>query len=367
MSIYPADPETGDPLRYSRSVDDTRLPLLEPPETTVHSAAEALRWPPGHAAELGTVFRHSGWKRHRAAVYASLQRTKQTLARRIAFSTCGSHAYVIRSLSDPSNIRLAGSTCHDRFCVPCAKDRSAVIVRNVMDRLTDVPVRFITLTLKADDEPLESSIRRLTTAFSSLRRRKLWTNSIAGGVAFLEVHWSRNGQRWHPHMHILVQGRFLDQAKLSQAWYAITGDSKIVDVRLVRNPTHLARYVAKYASKPLNASFANDQSLLDTAVSALKGKRMCVTFGTWQGVQLTETPNEGEWENLGSFTDFIHRASMGNAEAVAILRSLAPGTADDLMEISRNARPPPSRQAPKLTQLTFYETWNKEPEQCTKF
>lgn len=351
--LTPPSPETP---YASSSVSDPRLPLLEPPETTVHSATKQLRWPTGHSAELGTVFRHSSWKRHRAAVYASLQRTKQTLARRIAFRTCGSHAYVIRSLMNPEKVRLAGSTCHDRFCVPCAKDRSATIVRNVLDRLTDAPVRFITLTLKAAGEPLGSSIRRLTTAFSALRRRKLWKDAVVGGVAFLEVHWSRTGSRWHPHLHILVQGRFLDQGKLSQAWSKVTGDSRIVDIRLVRNPEHLARYVAKYASKPLNASFANCPQLLDDAIVALKGKRMCVTFGTWQGVQLTESLNDDEWENLGSFSDFIHRASMGDAAAMAILREISPSQADDLMEIARHARPPPDRPTPKLTQLTLFES-----------
>lgn len=330
------------------------LPLLEPPEISVPREARDLDWPSGHSAELPTYFRHSGWKRYRQRVYLSLLRTSQSFARVQAFRTCGTHAYVIRSRTDPDKVRVAGSTCHDRMCVPCAKERSACIAGNVLDRIKDDPVRFLTLTIKAENEPLHDSIRRLTAAFSTLRRRRLWKNKTVGGVAFLEVHYSRNGSRWHPHLHILTQGRFINRSELVAAWHQITGDSKVVDIRLIDNARLLTRYVTKYASKPLDASFIDDDALLDEAVRALKGKRLCITFGTWQGVQLTEPLTDDEWENLGSLDGLVRRAANGDTESMEILRLLASSQADDLLEIARRTRPPPSQKPPPIRQLTLF-------------
>lgn len=242
--------------------------------------------------------------------------------------------------------------------MPCARDRSAVIVHNVLERIGDNPVRFVTLTLKADGEPLEHSVRRLSKSFSALRRRAIWKNNVTGGVAFTEVHWSKNGQRWHPHLHCLVQGRFIPKAELAAAWLDITGDSRIIDLRLVKTAKHLAHYVTKYASKPLNSSFILEPELLDEAIRALHGKRLCVTFGRWQGVQLTTAPSEDEWENLGDFETFLYRAARGDEIAIAIVEQVAPKQADELIALATAARPPPEPTTPEFTQLTFYADWN---------
>lgn len=334
------------------------LPLLEPLELTPQPPQSEPSLPDGTHGALALSFRHSGWQRHRDQINRAFRRTMQSVTRIAAFQTCGSHAYILRSIIDPERIRLAGSTCHDRFCVPCARDRAAVIVHNVLDRLGTDPVRFLTLTLKADGEPLERSVRRLTASFAALRRRAVWKNTVTGGVAFMEVHWSRTGQRWHPHLHCLVHGRFIPKRDLAAAWSEITRDSKVVDIRLVKDTKHLARYVTKYASKPLNASFVDDDDLLDEAILALHGKRVCMTFGTWQGVNLTTRPSDDEWENLGDFETILYKAGDGDAEAVALVEAVAPDQAESLIAQARAARPPPTRPAVELAQLTFYAAWD---------
>lgn len=335
--------------------------LLEPLELTTQTRPEPLENEHTTPGQMSSSFRHNGWKGNRAKVFAALQRTAQPHSRVVAFRTCGSHAYVIRSLIDREKIRLVGSTCHDRFCVPCAKERSRIIVHNVLDQLGDVPVRFLTLTLKGAGEPLADSVRRLTRAFTALRRRSLWRQKVTGGVAFIEVHWSRTSQRWHPHLHCLIQGEYIDKGEISRTWLDITKDSRIIDIRLVRSPEHLAKYVTKYASKPLNASFVNEAELLDEAITALRGKRLCVTFGTWQGVQLTTHPSDDEWEHLGDFEGIIYRAASGDATALAILRELASGETESLLATARRIRPPPPVPPPKWKQLDFLGNFKRSP------
>jgi hypothetical protein len=61
---------------------------------------------------------------------------------------------------------------------------------------------------------------------------------------------------------------------------------------------------------------------LDEAVLALKGKRLCLTFGKWRGLKLTERVDAERWLNLGSLTEFIDRAEAGDQAAATILRAL---------------------------------------------
>ncbi len=308
---------------------------------------------------LPVIFRHSGWQPQRRLIAESLARTNQTFTRRQSFLHCGSHAYVLRNVEDPTRYRIAGSSCHDRFCLPCAKERSSVIAHNVLDLIKQKKVRFLTLTLKASPVPLSDSLDKLYASFQTLRRRSLWTRAVDSGVAFLELTWSSRSERWHPHLHCLIEGRWLDQAKLKRLWYQITTDSFIVDIRRPSNSGAIAAYVTKYASKPFNTSFLQKTALLDEAIVALQGRKLAVTFGRWRGVLLTKKPDDGTWEHVGTLDDFIIRAAHGDTDARQILESLA---TDDLTDLY--ARAPPHTHTVSLpchssSQRTWFHDWHK--------
>ncbi len=318
---------------------------------------------------LSIAFRHSGWSHLRRLVVESLKRTAQPETRIAGFADCGSHTYVLRSLEDPTLHRLAGSSCHDRFCLPCANERTHAIAMNVTEQLVGKQSRFLTLTLKATNDPLLVTLDRLYAAFQTLRRRAFWKRRVTGGVAFLECKWVEKTHHWHPHFHILIEGAFIPYQRLKSLWYEITGDSFIVDIRLVKTSQEAARYVTKYASKPFNKSFVNRPHLLDEAVVTLKGRKLVVTFGTWKNVVLARHVSEGAWESVGSLDDLLSRAAYGDVDAREILTSI---TTRDLAELY--ARAPPPQPVHTLTetmtlprhldadgkprQLTFFGTWS---------
>lgn len=308
---------------------------------------------------LASTFRHSGWANRRRKVYEALCRTGQTFPRRTEFAGCGNHAYVLRSTTEPITYRVAGSSCHDRFCLPCAAERSNAIKLNVLERIGINPVRFLTLTIKSAQEPLTELLDKLYSSFQSLRRRTLWTKAVTGGVAFLEVKWSARAQRWHPHFHVLIQGRYLPQKPLAIAWLDITGDSHVVDIRAVRDLTHTAYYVTKYASKPLDNSFLDLPDQLDEAILALKGRKLCLTFGTWRGVLLARTIAEGAWENIGPLEDFIFNAAHGDPAALETLAFITNRDLTDLYSRAPPLAPAPTPQQPIETQLSFHGTWTR--------
>jgi len=379
-----------------RSSDSEPLPLssslLEPTETDPHPAPSTQPKPtyvridntdptlsPEHNVEIAAVkdaladtaapirephslavcFRHSGWQGDRARIYEAFHRTAQSFSRQQNFENCGAHAHVLQSLDDPDVYRIAGSGCHDRFCLPCANERSRSIALNVIEIIEQRTLRFLTLTIKSDNEPLAVLLDKLHDSFQKLRRTKLWKKCVNGGVAFLEINWSVDKQRWHPHFHILIEGSYLPYTQLRNLWHAITGDSFVIEIRLVRDSTHAANYVTKYASKPFNKTFIAIPHCLDEAILALKGRKLCVTFGSWRGITLLHKPSDGAWQVLDTLQRFIERAAAGDSTCRAVLQSMTDRNLDALY-----ARAPPlPLTVPDRTitdpQATWFGVWQE--------
>ena len=330
--------------------------LVHPPETNVQShltpsvAGDSHRpdcsLDPLRTWNASINFRHSGWAHDRRRVHDALRRTRQSLNRLCDFTGCGEHAYVFQSVDDPDCYTLGGSTCHDRFCLPCGRERSRVIATNVKLRVEGKKTRFLTLTLKSSTEPLADLLRKLTQDFTALRRTKLWRKRVTGGVAFLEVKWIASTNRWHVHLHALLQGRYVPREELSKLWLKVTGTSNVIDIRIVEDENHCTHYICKYASKPLDHTVVIQPQRLDEAVLALKGKRLCMTFGSWRGYKLTELPESGTWVQLGTLEEIIKRAGEGDAHAEAALDALR-------IEYAPSTRAPPTNPATTVSSLTL--------------
>ena len=337
-------------------VDTNHAPLflqLERPETNQHNDLYGTAGGLSEDGQLASQFRHSGWKRNRILLYQSLRRTLQSKSRVANFADCGATAYVYRDVADPTHFRLAGSSCRDRFCLPCSIDRSRCLATNVLKTLGKRPARFVTLTLRQTDAHLRDVLDKLYDNFRKLRARTFWKTRVKGGCAFIEVKYSAANDAWNVHLHAIVHGRFIPKRDLSREWRKLTGDSYIVDVRFVEDEARTGQYVTKYVSKPFNDTFLNRSELLDTVVTAMVGRRLCLTFGDWRGISLTESPNETDWISLGSFHDVVTKAAQGDRECLAAVHAIARDRAPELLAAIPNARPPPTEKPPSPTQLTF--------------
>jgi hypothetical protein len=239
---------------------------------------------------------HSGWHRTRIRVYRALQAAFVRYARLNAFATCGATHWLLRSRTDPDRYKLVPHRCHDRFCVPCSRARSLTIRRNILANLPNVPCRFITLTLRAQDCPLSPQVTRLLACYRRLRKTRLWRSSVNGAIAFFELTYNSSTLRWHPHLHVIACGHFIPQRALSEAWLRETGDSPIVDIRYVTSRTKIASYVAKYATKPLHPSILRHPDALVEAIRALEHRKTISPSGRWARLRLLNEPSEDSWE-----------------------------------------------------------------------
>lgn len=227
----------------------------------------------------------------------------------------------MQHLTDPDRYRVAAIRCHDRFCKPCGDTRAALIRRNLISRLHDEPHRFLTLTMKASKTPLDLQLNRLLKSFARLRNTTLWKDRVLGGAAFLELTYNPQASTWHPHLHVILQGKFIAKADLTASWLRITGDSFVLDIKYAPKPDRVANYIAKYATKPLPPSIVNSGPALREALTALQGRKMLYTFGTWAKWQLLSDPDDREWKHYAYLAELRMNDSWNNRDTEAILEA----------------------------------------------
>jgi hypothetical protein len=200
------------------------------------------------------------------------------------------------------------------------------VVENLARRLRGRECRFITLTVRHDPaEDLGDVYRRLISGWQRLRRTREWKQYVAGGVAVTEIKHTETGG-WHPHLHIVAEGRYWPHIQLRRCWEQCTRGSSGADIRNIADSARAAQYVAKYASKPWTSTLTNSPPLLAQAIVATSGTRLIATFGSWRGWRPTArpTPAQAAWLPVGPLAEVLALATAGDTWAIQLLAGLHP-------------------------------------------
>jgi hypothetical protein len=301
-------------------MDVATAPSLDPLELPVtEKALDASSCQDAPLPNLPQPFKHTGWRPQRERIYRALQAADVGRWRARRFATCGAQAWILAHREDPERYKIVLTCCHDRFCVPCARARAFNIRANLAKHTEGLTLRFVTLTMAHSDHTLDHQLDRLYRAFRSLRATPLWRDRVRGGVAFLEVKLSEVDNRWHPHFHCLIDSTFLPQQLLSSTWLDVTSDSKIVDIRLVRDPAEVDKYITKYVTKPASANTFRDPLRLDELVKALAHRRLFITFGECRRWRLTAPADPTDWTLLYHEAELREKAHEGDELAQAMM------------------------------------------------
>lgn len=314
----------------------TTADLIEQNKLVSHTGRmledETTNWDPPIPTDREVDSRHGHWKKKRSQVAASLQRTNLSFARLNRFNCCGSCA-VLEWSESLQRHRVTCWHCRDRMCEPCQQKRKLELSKIVKKNVGPRQSRFVTITMKHTNAPLKEQIRRLRQCFNRLKRCKAWKTAIDGGVAILElkrepVHSAENEAGityttdglWHPHLHCIVTGTWIDRAALCAEWMHITKDSHAVDVRLVRDSEKAGHYIAKYVTKATNSAVYENPEWLDEFITATKGARVYNTFGKWESVDEDEdaTPKATDWKHVATIHDLHAAAERGERWAVDV-------------------------------------------------
>lgn len=255
--------------------------------------------------------------------------------------SCCEHAMVQRHMKT-GQLRVLTRTCRNRICPHCARLRREHYTTELVKAIGEVlpnTWRMITLTLRSSDAPLADQLSHLAASYRRLRQQTIWHRSVDRAKATFEITWNEERSQWHPHLHILAEGRFIDQKRLSDAWLKASDGSSIVDIRVMKTGIGAARYVCKYLGKAPDLSRASEPvARMAEYYLATRGRKLIIHSGRWPEVpEAPDLPEDGDdadaWTNLGLLNQLYEAARQGDVAARAIIKLLA--------DLAPPARPSP--------------------------
>lgn len=301
---------------------------VHPEETPVTpSPATPCSWDAADAIDESTSPIHAGWKPLRRRTYEAMRTAGISPSSLASFRTCADQAWVLQEIETPTKYKLVRDFCHNRWCRVCSSKRAWIIKTNMARIIARREVRLLTLTIRSNGLTLDQCLTKLYRGFRRLRASSIWKERVDGGLFITELKWSERSEVWHPHLHCIIEGRYLPQPAIKSIWLAATGDSSIVDIRPIRDRDGAAEYLTKYLSKTLDPTITDNCNHFAEAVRTLRGKRLCGTFGSWTSERLTQNNPAVKTRKVGHINELILRASNGDAEAkkiVAAWRTMPP-------------------------------------------
>lgn len=246
------------------------------------------------------------------------------------YADCCAHALVSRHKST-LKLRIQYETCGSRFCPNCAYRYRRDLSERIIKRIGIVKPkvwRFLTLTIKSTDEPLANQLDNLRNSFRRLRQTVLWLSTQLLGYAVIEITFNNKTQRWHPHLHVLTRGIYINQKKLAAQWAASSRGSMIVDVRMIKNGRHAVHYICKYLGKaPDIATSQEPVERMIEYIDALRNRKMVIGYGVSMLSESRDLPTEIsttdlQWQPLMSLKNLLTRADEGDAICRELLAQL---------------------------------------------
>lgn len=253
---------------------------------------------------------------------------------------CG-HWLVFRHYYTVDKVRLhAADFCKKHtLCPLCAIRRGAKYLKAYMDKLAVVLAEHPGLTaymvtLTVVDGPdlgerfkhLRDAMKRMTQARrdhlkAPAKNRHVEFAKALGGVHSIEAKRGKNSGLWHPHVHMIwLCHEMPNQAKLSDEWRHLTGDSFIVDVRpfhdqqdVVTGFMEVFKYALKFSELPLADNWH--------AFEVLGGKRLVDSFGLLRGVDVPDDLTDEPLDDLPYielFYQWMNRAGYSLMKAVTV-------------------------------------------------
>ncbi|MDZ5288698.1 protein rep, partial [Helicobacter pylori] len=197
----------------------------------------------------------------------------------------------------------------------------------IMQEKPHLKLVFITLTVKNGDDFLER-FGHLEQSFQTLKNRRRDSrkkgrgfnefSKVDGCVYSYEITNKKNG--WHPHLHMVaLVDDWIDNKKLSSEWEAITGDSKIIDVRRIKpdeNGDYMEAFMEcfKYCMKFSEMSKEHiwevheklsPPKINKQGIEKRRLKRLHGSLGSFWGVKVSDELTDDKEETIGDNTPFM--------------------------------------------------------------
>jgi hypothetical protein len=291
------------------TIDGSCLTSLDPQETN-----EFL--PLAHTASQRIA--HARWFEARCRIIRTLRSSQDDTLQDRSYRIDGCCGFPVVWQTEEGTPHVSLNACKDRLCPRCQHARAWQVRLRVL-ALTNrfnAP-RFATLTLDHREESLAQMYARCMAGFRKLRTSPFWKSHVRAGVWVIEVTRNKTTNRWHVHVHTIIDGSFMPQKQLSATWLKATETAYVVDIRAVPDRAKAATYVAKYVGKGIDCTRWTDDEICEFA-TAMHGRRLVHTFGAAHA-EVTDSITEREKRGPMTRVGFVHRlpAAMEAGEARA--------------------------------------------------
>lgn len=187
------------------------------------------------------------------------------------------------------------NACSLRICPHCSHKRSAEVAGRIEPYVSEhLPrLRYVVLS-EPNCKSLREGQESLRKSWTALRRSVCWKRHVVGCITVEEVTYNPKTRTWHPHLNVLMEGEYFPHEELRQAWKKATkGRSRQVFISAADPGT--VRELIKYVTKI--ADFIGRPEVLDEFLTAIEGRRLIRTYGTFRGLAVEEDELEGRETN----------------------------------------------------------------------
>jgi len=208
--------------------------------------------------------------------------------------------------------------CGDRLCPICARHRQIKYQTYLLKKAQTLEnlknLRFITFTGKTCTT-LKEAFNDLKSAIKKLKDRDIWKKNIIGGAYSFEVCKTWEGwdirtkkfifAQWYVHIHIVAEGNYIPQKKLSEAWKSVTNSkSYVVDIRKIYSYSSFQKELSKYPFKPSDSEYWNDEIKKEFNDFMYK-RRLFTKFGSWYNDHISLADHHTICPYCGAVDSFI--------------------------------------------------------------
>lgn len=208
------------------------------------------------------------------------------------------HSHGCRDWAKPFN------SCSIRICPHCAHRRSEILAHRIQEFVVGKTGLRYAVLAERNSESLEEGIASLWKAWTRLRRFVGWKRKVKGAIVALEVTYNREQGTWHPHLNVLMEGEYFPFLELQQLWALATHErGRTSYIRAANEGTvfELIKYTLKVAEKDESGEqtfrlILSEPEQLDEFLSAVQGRRLVRTYGTFRGIVIGDEENPEDAE-----------------------------------------------------------------------
>ncbi len=203
--------------------------------------------------------------------------------------------------------KLTSRYCGNRWCSVCNRIRSAQYISKYEPILkTWVDTQFVTLTVvNVEGTKLLDKLKEMNKNFRRILDLMRKRNIKTRGIRKVEVTYNKESNTYHPHFHVLVEGKAQadiihdEWLRLNPTSKEIAQKVKSVDADNVSVYKEIFKYITKLFEKGEDGKFKQvNPTALDIIFRVIKGRRTLQPFG----FEAPVVEEEGEIE-LSESTD----------------------------------------------------------------